>query len=250
MTFHVSSECVHFSSWTIPWHDDVRAFQCHRVCFSFHCNHISNLKYHESQSVCVEPIHFGSFWGSLLRLVEFYSSAQHSALSPWTGAGHGHHSSGLCFEQQRTHARHQLPRWVLICCWLPPRWLDGWFMCFGGETQLFVLAIAFGILLRHIRKVTILYQIGVHELLMSIYDVQAMSYCAPMTRRYWHHPALWHGALCGGGAFETKGCAENGCRRLQCEQRRIGNLLQAGKESTWVQKSPPKKSTKHVYVFF
>lgn len=52
-------------------------------------------------------------------------------------------------------------------------------MCFGGETQLFVLAIAFGILLRHIRKVTILYQIGVHELLMSIYDVQAMSYWCP-----------------------------------------------------------------------
>ena len=218
-----------------------------------------NLKYHKSQSVCVESIHFGSFWGSLLRLVEFYSSAQHSALSPWTGAGHGHHSSGLCFEQQRTHARHQLPRWVLICCWLPPRWLDGWFMCFGGETQLFVLAIAFGILLRHIRKVTILYQIGVHELLMSIYDVQAMSYWCPNdTQVLTPSGPLTMGLSVVVGPLKQRAVLKTTAASpvWTTEDRKPASSWEgvhmSPKKSTKKvhQKSPPKKSTKHVYVFF
>ena len=81
-----------------------------------------NLKYHESQSVYVESIHFDHFgvpyqgWYSFIHQL----STQH----PWTGAGHGHHSSGLCFEQQRTHARHQLPRWVLKLA--VGGHLDGW----------------------------------------------------------------------------------------------------------------------------
>ena len=70
-----------------------------------------NLKYHESQSVYVESIHFDHFgvpyqgWYSFIHQLST-------------------HSSGLCFEQQRTHARHQLPRWVLKLA--VGGHLDGW----------------------------------------------------------------------------------------------------------------------------
>ena len=71
---------------------------------------------------------------------------------------------------------------------------------------------------------------------MSIYDVQAMSYWFfPMTGIDTIRPSD-NGALCGGGAFETKGCAENDCS--------VSSVNNGGSEtSSWegVHQSPPNK---------
>lgn len=93
--------------------------------------------------------------------------------------------------------------------------------------------------IRNMKKVTILYQICVHELLMSIYDVQAMSYWCPNDTQVLtpSGPLTW-GSLWWWGLW-NKGLCWKRLQRLQCEQWRIRNLLRAGKESTWVQKSPP-----------
>ena len=83
-----------------------------------------NLKYHESQSVYVESIHFDHFgvpyqgWYSFIHQL----STQH----PWTGAGHGHHSSGLCFEQQRTHAKTSVTKVVCLNWLLVATSMVGW----------------------------------------------------------------------------------------------------------------------------
>ena len=103
--------------------------------------------------------------------------------------------------------------------------------------------------IRNMKKVTILYQICVHELLMSIYDVQAMSYWCPNDTQV----LTPSGPLTMGLSVVVGPLKQRAVLKTTAASP-VWTMEDQKPASSWegVHMSPKKSThhTKHVYVFF